>query len=194
MTDQTLVSHVLQGDMQAFKRLIKQHERLVGFMVGKLVKNKEEHEEICQDVFIKVYDKLKDFNFESKLSTWVATIAYRHAINSVRKGKREMISIPEDDLSAKHFIQVESPESILIDADLDKFVLQLIDRLPGQYKILLTLYHVEGMSYQEIATITGMPEGTIKSYLFRARSLLKEVVEKYIPKEDLYESRQRTTK
>ena len=71
--------------MQAFRLLIKQHERLVAHMIGRVVKNREESEELCQDVFLKVYEKLSEFSFKSKLSTWIATIAYRHAINQIRK-------------------------------------------------------------------------------------------------------------
>jgi RNA polymerase sigma-70 factor (ECF subfamily) len=179
MTDQALVSRVLGGDVTAFKKLIKQHERLVSFMVGKLVKNTEDHEEVCQDVFVRVYEKLGDFNFESKLSTWIATIAYRYAINAVRKGRHEMQTLAEE-TAGYYFVDREDPESILSDDDMDKYVLSLIDQMTPQYKIVLTLYHVEGKHYDEISTITGMPEGTVKSYLFRARALLKDKVKTYL--------------
>lgn len=178
-TDQALVSRVLRGDVSAFRHLIKQNERLVSFMVGKLVKNAEEHEEVCQDVFVKVHEKLSDFNFESKLSTWIATIAYRHAINTVRKGKHEIQTLSEEHAES-HFVEREDPESILSDDDMDRYVLTLIDQLPANFKIVLTLYHLEGKHYDEISTITGMPEGTVKSYLFRARAILKEKVKKYL--------------
>jgi RNA polymerase sigma factor (sigma-70 family) len=180
MTDQVLVSRVLEGDGSAFKKLIQQHQRLVSFMVGKLVRNMEEHEEICQDVFIKVYEKLGDFNFESKLSTWIGTIAYRHAINSVRKSKQIMVSLPEE-AASPHFADHNSPESIVSDQDTERLIGDLIERLPPQYRIVITLYHVEGMHYDEIANITGMPEGTVKNYLFRARTLLKEKLKIYLP-------------
>ena len=85
--DRNLVSRVLGGETEAFRLLIKEHERLVAHMVGRLIKNREDHEEICQDVFLKVHDKLGAFTFQSRLSTWIATIAYRHAINFVRKKK-----------------------------------------------------------------------------------------------------------
>src|SRR4051812_28786223 len=83
--DKALVSRVLSGDMTAFRALIKKHERLVSHMVGRLVKQEEDREELCQDVFMKVYDKLGEFAFQSQLSTWIATIAYRHGINHLRK-------------------------------------------------------------------------------------------------------------
>lgn len=183
--DRTLVGNVLAGDMQAFRLLIKQHERLVVHMIGRLVKKNEECEELCQDVFLKVHEKLGEFSFQSKLSTWIATIAYRQAINHLRKQKMQYSGIPEEERFTKRFIEEENPESVLEEQDLDLFVLKLMDELPPQYKVVLTLYHVEGMSYPEICQVTNMPEGTVKNYLFRARNLLKEKVKRYLGKEEL---------
>lgn len=166
--------------MQAFRMLVKSNERLVAHMVGKLVNNREEHEEICQDVFLKVYNKLSEFNFQSKLSTWIATIAYRHAINSLRKNRMITHEIPEGESASHYFVTEENPENILGDKDMEEYIHKLVDQLPAQYKLVLSMYHVEGMSYQEIGTITGMPEGTVKNYLFRARTLLKEKVKNHL--------------
>jgi len=183
MTDQALVSNVLRGDRQAFILLIRQYERLVASMIRRVVKNDEECEELSQDVFIKVYDKLSEFNFESKLSTWIATIAYRHAINQYRKKKMLFQEMPDDSSMERQFIEQETPESVVGDEDMDNYIHRLIEMLPANYKIVLTLYHIEHFSYEEIAAATGMPEGTVKNYLFRARNLLKEKVKKYLEKE-----------
>jgi RNA polymerase sigma factor (sigma-70 family) len=183
--DRTLVSRVLTGDMQAFMLLIKQNERLVLHMVGRLVKSEEDREELCQDVFLKVHQKLGEFTFQSKLSTWIATIAYRHAINHLRKKKMFFSDIPEEESFTKRFINDVNPETVTEERDMDDFVLKLIDELPPQYKVVLTLYHVDGMSYPEIGEVTKMPEGTVKNYLFRARNLLKEKVKLYLGKEEL---------
>lgn len=183
--DRTLVKNVLAGDMQAFRLLIHQHERLVAHMIGRIIKKDEEAEELCQDVFMRVYDKLGEFNFQSKLSTWIATIAYRHAINHLRKEKMTFSDIPDEESFTRHFVETNNPESLAEESDLDSFVMKLIDELPVQYKTILTLYHVQSMSYPEICEITGMPQGTVKNYLFRARNLLKEKVKKYLGKEEL---------
>jgi RNA polymerase sigma factor (sigma-70 family) len=180
MDDRALVSQILAGNMQAFRMLIKLNERLVSHMVGKLVSNREEHEEVCQDVFLKIFDRLSEFNFQSKLSTWIATIAYRHAINSMRKNRLLTRDLPEKDRIDRLFLTEETPEDILGDKDMDEYVVRLIDKLPAQYKLVLTLYHLEGLNYHEIGNITGMPEGTVKNYLFRARTQLKEKVKKHL--------------
>lgn len=183
--DQALVSRIVSGDIQAFRLLIRQHERLVAHMIGRLVRNPEEREELCQDVFLKVHEHLPEFNFQSRLSTWIATIAYRHAINFMRKRKMLLTDIPEEDSISGYFVEEATPETMASEQDLDRVVLSLVDTLPAQYKVVLTLYHVDGMSYPEIGEITGMPEGTVKSYLFRARNLLKEKVKQYLGKEEL---------
>jgi RNA polymerase sigma-70 factor (ECF subfamily) len=185
MDDRALVSKILNGDMQAFRLLIKQHERLVAHMIGRLVKQDMECEELCQDVFLKVFDKLSEFGFQSRLSTWIATIAYRHAINHLRKKKILLSDIPEEESFRGRFVAEGTPESVLLERDTDQFVLKLVDQLPVQYKTVLMLYHVDGMSYPEISETTGMPEGTVKNYLFRARNLLKEKVMRYLGKEEL---------
>lgn len=183
--DRVLVSKVLAGDLQAFRLLIKQHERLVAHMIGRLVKSEEDKEELCQDVFLRVYDKLKEFSFNAKLSTWIATIAYRYAINHIRKNKMEYADIPDEERFTKQFVSEESPELLVEEQDMDNFVLSLVDKLPPQYRLILTLYHLEGMTYPEICEVTDMPEGTVKNYLFRARNLLKEKVKKHLGKEEL---------
>ena len=182
--DQALVSEVLRGNTQAFLRLIRKYERLVAHMVGRLVKHDEEREELSQDVFMRVYEKLADFSFQSKLSTWIATIAYRHAINHLRKKKLDFTELSGFE-AQDTFIATDNPETVFSEQDSHDFVLGLIDKLPPQYKTVLTLYHIEGMNYAEIGQITEMPEGTVKSYLFRARNLLKERVKGYLGKEEL---------
>ena len=177
--DRALVRRIQDGDMHAFRVLIRQHERLVLHMVGRVVSNEAEREEVCQDVFLKVYNSLGMFAFQSKLSTWIATIAYRHALNHLRGRRLPMIELPKDD-SAAVFIETETPETAMSETDLNDHVKKLIERLPVQYKMIINLYHIEEMSYAEIGAIMELPEGTVKSHLFRARALLKEYVKKYI--------------
>lgn len=183
--DKDLVSQVLSGDRQAFRMLIKQNERLVGHMIARLIDRQEDREELCQDVFLKVYEKLGEFTFQSKLSTWIATIAYRHGINHLRKRKIEIRELPDEENYKEQFTSPENVEENFSDQQLDNMVMDMIDQLPPQYKAILTMYHVQEMSYPEMVEITGLPEGTVKNYLFRARQLLKEKVKKYLGKEEL---------
>lgn len=185
MNERILVQQILSGNRKAFQKLIKQYERLVSHMVGRIIKNKEEHEEVCQDVFIKVYQSLEIFRFESRLSTWIATIAYRMSLNIVQKKGLEMASMEASENFFMHeWATSSNPETALMQKDTAMLIRRMVDDLPVHYKTVLTLFHLEEMSYPEIVEITGMPEGTVKNYLFRARKLLKEGIELYFSKEN----------
>lgn len=181
--DRALVAGVLQREETAQKALIRQHSRLVAHMVGRVVKQEEDREEICQDVFLKVFEKLPEFTFQSKLSTWVATIAYRHAINHLRKQRMTFEEFPENEQWTERFVERDDPGQRLDVKDEEEHVLRFVAELPAQYRAIVTLYHLDGMSYTEIATVMEMPEGTVKNYLFRARNLLKERLKKYFGEE-----------
>ena len=180
--EKEVVTRILNGDMRAFELLVKQYERLVFYVIRRLVKEQHAAEDICQEVFIKVHKSLVRFSFQSKLSTWIARIAYLTSINYLRKYNREKAADYPDDIENYHFT-VETPEQLLTKKDTANYVEQLILQLPEKYRTVLTLYHLNEFSGAEIEEITGMPEGTIKSYLFRARKLLKEKLEVYLKNE-----------
>lgn len=183
-SDRALVDAVLSGSRQALRDFIKRHERLVGHMVARLVDDKSDREELCQDIFLKAYEKLGEFNFRSKLSTWVATIAYRHGVNHLRKRKIKWADLPEE-ADDWNFAEPENLANNIEEDDMEAIIKMNIEQLPPQYKVVLTMYHVDGMNYNEIGEATGMPEGTVKNYLFRARHLLKESVKKYLGQEEI---------
>lgn len=179
MDEKDLVKRILEGDQYAFKELINTYQPLVSHMVGRLIDNDLDREELCQDVFIRVYDHLGKFKFDSKLSTWIATISYRMALNFLKKDKRNPM---EEDLDHVAFYIGVEDNSYERD-DFVKFIHVLINQLPISYRAVLTLYHIEGFSYPEIVEVMDMPEGTVKNYLFRARKKLKELSEPYLGKE-----------
>ncbi len=86
--DAALVTAVLNGDPHAFYNLVQQHQKLVGHLVSRMVNRTEDCEDICQEVFLRVYQRLPSFRFQSKLSTWIATVAYRTALNYIQKEKK----------------------------------------------------------------------------------------------------------
>lgn len=171
MDDQQLVRQVLGGSDSAVRLLISRYERLVVHMVARVVLNDQDREELCQDVFVKVCSRLDTFNFDAKLSTWIATIAFRTAMNFAKKKKLDQVDL--DLVSFKVGEGVDLAE----EEDTRKFVRSLVEKLPAVYKGVLTLFYLDGFSYPEIVEITGMPEGTVKNYIYRARKKLKDIVE-----------------
>lgn len=177
MQEKELVRQVLNGSDSAIRLLISKYERLVVHMVARAVSNDMDREELCQDVFVKVIDKLNTFHFDSKLSTWIATIAYRMAVNFAKKRKMDQVGL--DELEFRIGDESKTTEEV----DMKRFILKLVDQLPVNYKTVLTLFYLEGFSYPEIVEVTGMPEGTVKNYIHRARQKLKKIVEEQARKE-----------
>lgn len=181
MNDAQLVQQVLNGNSHAFRFLVSKHQRLVLHVVGRIIQQEEEVEDICQEVFIKVFKKLSRFRGDSKLSTWIATIAYNTAITHYRKLKqRGELSYNEEPNLIRNEKNDGLDHKVVEKEEAKKYLLKLIESLPVNYRTVITLFHLEEFSYREIEEITGMPEGTIKSYLSRARKLLKGKIEKVV--------------
>ncbi len=178
MNDAELVQQVLNGNNNAFRFLVAKHQRLVVHVVGRIVQQQEDVEDVCQEVFIKVFRKIKYFRGDSRLSTWIAKVAYNTSISYLRRKRQGDHSYDEQPL----LIAAEKDDSlnqkIVEREEAKKYLMEFIETLPVQYRTVLTLFHLEEFSYREIEEITGMPEGTIKSYLSRARKLLKDKLEK----------------
>jgi len=184
-----LVAEVLNGNSAAFKILIERYQKLVSHVVFRMVANGSDREDICQEVFIKVYQNLAGFHFESKLSTWVAQIAYNACINHLEKKRLLLL----DDLRQEENALEQYPSDAATPAHYTErqyIATRLrseIDMLPVHFRTVVTMYHLDEMSYEEIAEATGMPLGTVKSYLFRGRKLLKDRLSKKYQLEDIWQ-------
>ena len=171
-----LVNRIRHGDRDAFRTMVDQHKRLVSHVIYRVAGHIADHEDLCQDVFLKVYQNIHKFREDSKLSTWIAQIAYNTSINYLRKKKP---SFYEDDKAILATFQddVEQPDLETERKDIQSRIAEAIDHLPVPMKTIITLYHLEEMTYKEICDAMDMPEGTVKSYLFRARKKENQVVE-----------------
>jgi RNA polymerase sigma-70 factor (ECF subfamily) len=172
MNDAELTGQILKGNMNAFAFLVNRYQKLVLHISGRVIQRQDDLEDVCQEVFLKVYQNLNKYRNECKLSTWIATIAYNTSINHLRK-YRNGDKINSDDTAAFEKLTEFRYDEYEKD-DLYRYIREQIDLLPVQYRTVLTLFHMEEFSYPEIVQITGMPEGTVKNYLFRAKALLKE--------------------
>jgi len=195
-TDRELVDRILRGETNAFGIIIKNTENLVAKLIFDMIASESDRKDIAQDVYIKAYQKLPGFKFQSKLSTWIGQICYNTCIDHLRKKKlvlAESIFETETDPSNDILDMMntaqgnfdEPVDTFVIGKDISEIVKKKIEKLPVIYKTLISLYHKEELSYEEIGTITGLPAGTVKSYLFRARRELKNDLLLHYKKEDL---------
>jgi RNA polymerase sigma factor (sigma-70 family) len=178
--DRTTIEKILSGDLDAFKGIVQNYQRLVSHIVFKWIANPADREEICQDVFVKIYQNLSKFKFNSKLSTWIATIAYNTCLNYKDKKKVELYDDFKMDHDEGHSFSetllsdTPTPDEAAIRGEWRDQLHEQIAALPQHYAMALALYHMDEMSYEEIGAIMKMPQGTVKSYIFRARQMLKE--------------------
>ena len=181
--DKHLVDRVLRGDTRAFGIIIKNTENLVAQIVFKFIPVAEDRKDLAQDIYMKAFHNLAGFKFQSKLSTWIAQIAYNSCLSWIEKKKLVLPgNLNEDEEIYKttlvrvynHSSVENNSENNLFQKELTVILRKEIEGLPAIYQTLITLFHHESMSYVELSQITGMPEGTVKSSLFRARKMLKE--------------------
>ena len=185
-----LIGSVLAGNTNDFAEIIEQYRRLVSHIIFKMVSHETEREDLCQDVFVKVFKNLGSFKFESKFSTWIGRIAYNTAVNYLEKKKVPLFSDMIDNESADVDIMegnMVKPDQYTENSNISDILRMEINELPIQYRVIISLYHIDDMTYQEISEITGLKDGTVKSHLFRGRKLLKERLTEKYRKEDLWQ-------
>jgi len=182
MNDAELIAQVQNGNTNAYRFLVEKNKNLVWHMVLRMVNQQEDAEDICQDVFMRVFKDIGKFRGDSKLSTWIGSITYNMCVDYVRKKGREKV-YPTDNLGPVIAGKpaIERASDGIDKSELKKVVHQVIDAMPLHYRTVVTLYHLEEFSYREIEEITGMPEGTIKSYLNRGRLMIREKMLELIP-------------
>ncbi|AMR29049.1 RNA polymerase subunit sigma-24 [Hymenobacter psoromatis] len=185
VTDQQLVAQVLGGNKAAFGQLVRRTEGLVTQLVFKMIRHPADRPDVAQEVYLKVFKNLAGFKFQAKLSTWVGQIAYNTCLHYLEKKQLVLVDLaeqpPDDSPEAGRRVPPTlatgpdyDPETALFDQDLAGILSTAIEQLPPLYRTLISLYHQQELSYEEIGQITSLPDGTVKNYLFRARKLLKQ--------------------
>ena len=182
LTDQQLIESILRGDTKAFTIIIKSTERLVAQVVCKMISNREDQKDLVQDIYLKTFNNLAGFRFQSKLLTWIGNIAYNTSVNYLEKKKLVFTETVVEDHAYDSSMETES---VISKKELSSILAACIEKLPPLYKMLISLYHQEECSYADMTQITGLPEGTVKNYLFRARKKLKENILNSYKKEEL---------
>ena len=159
-------------------RLVEDHKNLVYHLIHRTVRDRSAHEEIFQDVFLSVLESLPRFEGRSKLSTWIASIAVHTCYKSIQKGgRRERVESFDDWLEEEPEPGVPSDlQENLERSDVRRRLERHLGELAPKYALPVTLFYLEGMSYQEISGILNIPLGTVKSHLFRGlRELRKRI-------------------
>ena len=179
--DRELVTAVLARAPGAFERLVACHQKLVWHLVYRMVQHPEDARDLSQEVFLRVHQRLSQYRFESALSTWIGRVAFSVATRHLQRKKLPIVeSAGSEEDEAPAWEQVGDGfdlEAACADHELMGLLGKAIERLPAIQRTLVTLSHLEDMPVGEIASVTGLPEGTVKNYLFRARARLRALLE-----------------
>ncbi len=176
MNDKQIVEKVLEGDTEMFELLIRKYQGQVFYAAINIVKNREFAEDICQEAFLKAYEKLDTLQDQNQFYPWVKRISVNLALNQYGRGKR-IVDVESEDSDGSYFENIPSgdtPEDYLIRDELKKYVRMFVDALPERLRTVVMLREVEDLSYEEIADMLNIPLGTVRSRLFNARQIVKD--------------------
>jgi RNA polymerase sigma factor (sigma-70 family) len=178
--DRELVDAVLANRAGAFERLIRDYQGLCWHIIQRMVRNPEDARELCQDTFLRVHQCLHQYRYESALKSWIGRVAYTIALRHLQH-KRIPLVEPVDDGDGYSLIENVGDgfdlEAACADEEAVQHLHAAIETLPPLQRTVLTLYYLEETSIPDIARITGLASGTIKSHLFRSRLRLRGVLE-----------------
>lgn len=179
-TDAQLVASALAGAQEAFRELVLRFERPVYSLIARMVHDPGTAEDLAQEVFVKAYRSLRTYDASRKLSSWLFKIAHNTTIDHLRRHTPDTVSLeaPPDEegrgglaaVLSDH--SVEDPAAAAERRDMARSLERAISRLRPEYREAVVLFYLEGATYQEICEVTGLPLGTVKTNLHRARKEL----------------------
>jgi RNA polymerase sigma-70 factor (ECF subfamily) len=155
------------------------HAQLVYNLALRVVNDPHEAEDLAQEAFLRAWQGLPRFRGQARFSTWLYRIVTNLCYNRLPRLRHELMVMDMDEQTFQLSDERQAVEASLLSDELSAYLHQAIAELPESYRMLITLRHLQGMSYNEIAETTGMPLGTVKTGIFRARQLLKNAIEEY---------------
>ena len=172
--DEDVIRRVLGGDQRAYELLVDRYQDVVARFIWNIVPSHHDREEVCQDIFVKVYFKLADFRFDSKFTTWLYQVAYRTAISFSRRKK-----VPTSDLDDLELAEDWKPD--VENQELQQLLDGLMKQLKLEERTVISLFYQQELGVDDIALVVDRPAGTVKSILFRVRQKLQDTIERQMP-------------
>lgn len=178
--DEKLIASALSGDQKAYTALVNQHKAAIFHIINKIVRNDEAAHDLVQETFMKAFSSLASYRSEYRFSTWLYKIAANASIDYLRKRRIQALSLDRPMETRDGTLEIEvpdysyHPERDLMRKEQRFSIEEAIDSLPKKYREVIVFRHKEDKSYEEIADLLGIPVGTVKARIFRARELLKK--------------------
>jgi RNA polymerase sigma-70 factor (ECF subfamily) len=176
--DRELVATAVNGFDGSFEELVRRYQRPIAAYVYRMVGNYESALDLTQEIFIKVYNSLSRYRAEFKFSTWIYKIAHNAAVDHLRRSSTREQSLVAGTESDSFELPIESshltPEQESERKERRGEIESVVRALPANYRELIILRHSQDLSYEEIVEVTGLPLGTVKNRLFRAREMMRQ--------------------
>ena len=174
--DQIIINQIIKGDTSAFSVLVDNYKDLVFTLALRMVKNREEAEEVSQDTFIKVYKSLNKFKGDSKFSTWIYKVAYNTCLDRLKRIKREYNVVAIDEFTEHQVKTLENALDQMEEQEHKQKIQECLQLLPSEDSFLLTLYYFEEQSLEEISKVVGLTANNVKVKLYRIRKKLTSIL------------------
>lgn len=182
LDERELVRKLRQGSTSAFESLVRMHQDRVYDFCVRMIGDREEAIDLVQEIFVSVYQNVRKFREDAKLSTWIFRISKNHCLNRIKylrrrgRGRSDELEDVSESLLADALGGAPKPDEALVAKHERQLVQNAIAKLEPDQRLLVALRDIEGLSYEEIVEITELPEGTVKSRLHRAREKLAELI------------------
>jgi RNA polymerase sigma-70 factor (ECF subfamily) len=181
--DKHLINKVINGESNAYAELVDRYKHMVYTLALKIVKNREDAEEVAQDTFFKAYNSLKYFKGDSKFSTWLYKIAYYGSLDYLKKNKRQVETTKLDISEEYNIASMDDALDGMEVKERAEIIKHAIQELPGEDAALITLYYFEMLSMNEISKVIGLVPNTVKVRLYRGRKRLAKILENNLEQE-----------
>tara|TARA_R110002049_G_scaffold137695_2_gene297736 strand:+ start:1046 stop:1624 length:579 start_codon:yes stop_codon:yes gene_type:complete len=181
--DAHYINLVIEGDTNAFAVLVERYKDLVYTLTLRMLKNREEAEEVSQDTFIKAYKSLSKFKGDSKFSTWIYKIAYRTSLDRIKKNKKYINDVAINEFTEHQVKTIDNALHNLEEQEQSKAIQDCIALLPSDDSFLLTLYYFDELSLDEISETVGLTPNNVKVKIFRSRKKLASILKKRLEPE-----------
>jgi len=174
--DQIIINQIIEGDTNAYAVLVDRYKDLVFTLALRMLKNREEAEEVSQDTFVKVFKSLHKFKGDSKFSTWIYKVTYNTCLDRIKKLKRTENTVTIDEFTEHQIKTIDNALDAMESEERKQAIQKCLALLPSDDSFLLTLYYFEDLSLDEISKIVGIKANTIKVKLFRSRKKLATIL------------------
>ena len=181
--DQIIINQIIEGDTNAFSVLVDRYKDLVFTLALRMVKNREEAEEVSQDTFIKVFKSLHKFKGNSKFSTWIYKVTYNTCLDRIKKYKREYNNVAIDEFTEHKVKTIDNALDNMEQAEHNQTIQDCLALLPSEDSFLLTLYYFEEQSLEEISKVVGLTANNVKVKVFRSRKKLATILKERLEPE-----------